>query len=243
MKGTLYLIPGLLGDIPVGRVLPPHIGEVTGMIRYFIVEDTRTARRYLKRIHPSISFSDIVFFELDKHGDESAMAHFIDPAGEGYDIGLLSEAGVPAVADPGSALVRIAHERGIRVVPLAGPSSILLALMASGMNGQNFAFNGYLPIHRKERIQAIRELEQRAGRENQTQIIIETPYRNQALLDDLVNTCNPSTLVCVATDITLGDEFISTRTAGKWKKDMPDIDKRPTVFLIWQIPARKRRPG
>jgi 16S rRNA (cytidine1402-2'-O)-methyltransferase len=234
MKGTLYLIPGLLGDTAPGRVLPPLVKETVGRLTHFIVEDTRTARRFLKKLDPDIQINVLTFYEIDKHAGEVSLLSSLRVLEEGIDMGLLSEAGMPAVADPGALLVREAHRRGIRVVPLVGPSSLLLALMASGMNGQRFNFHGYLPIRHQQRIQAIRQLENLSAKEDQTQIVMETPYRNASLLADFLSICQPSTLLCIAADITLPTEDIYTATIEEWRRKVPDINKRPAVFCLYR---------
>jgi len=229
---NLYLIPTTLGETPVEKVLPAEITSVVRSLRYFVVENTRTARRHLKKMVPEIVIDDLDFKELNEHSQKMGLELLLDPIRQGFDIGILSEAGCPGVADPGADLVKIAHEKGIRVVPLVGPSSILLSLMASGMNGQNFAFIGYLPIKPVERYAAIRDVERHSAKEKQTQIFIEAPYRNTKLLEDLLASCNEHTRLCVAVDLTLDSEFVVTKTIGNWKKSIPDINKRPAIFLL-----------
>lgn len=229
---NLYLIPTTLGETPVEKVLPAEITSVVRSLRYFVVENTRTARRHLKKIVPEIVIDDLDFKELNEHSQKMGLELLLDPIKQGFDIGILSEAGCPGVADPGADLVKIAHEKGIRVVPLVGPSSILLSLMASGMNGQNFAFIGYLPIKPVERYAAIRDVERYSAKERQTQIFIEAPYRNTKLLEDLLATCNEHTRLCIAVDLTLDSEFVVTKTIANWKKSIPDINKRPAIFLL-----------
>jgi len=232
MKGVLYLVPNTLGNPDTSLTIPDSIkGRVSG-ISLFIVENLRNARRYLKSLNREINIDALTFFELNEHTAAEEIPSFLDQVSKGLDAAIISEAGVPGVADPGAEVVRVAHERGIRVVPLTGPSSILLALMASGLNGQSFCFHGYLPIKRPERIKKLRELEQVAIRKGQTQMFIEAPYRNDALLTDILDTCQPSMRLCFAADITLDTEFIYTLTAGEWKKKKPALHKRPVLFLL-----------
>jgi len=231
----LYLIPTTLGDTSIERVLPPDLTPIISSISVFIVENIRTARRFLKKVNPAIIIDDLTFFELNQHTDKKEISRFLEPIKEGQDIGIISEAGCPGVADPGADVVKIAHTRNIRVVPLVGPSSILLALMASGMSGQNFAFNGYLPIKNPEKSQQIKMLEKRMQTEGQTQIFIEAPYRNAQLLDELLRNCDPQTLLCIAADITLDSEFILTKPVSYWKTNIPDIQKRPAIFMIGRV--------
>jgi 16S rRNA (cytidine1402-2'-O)-methyltransferase len=234
MKGTLYLIPSTLGESSPAGVLPEIIPETAEKLIHFIVEDIRTARRFLKKIRPGINIDSLSFQILNEHTPPGEIPLLLAPLLEGYNVGLLSEAGLPCVADPGSALVSYAHENGIKVVPLTGPSSIFLALMASGFNGQNFAFWGYLPIDRKERIAKIKELEAAAYQKDQTQIFIETPYRNLHMMEALIESCRPETRICIAYDLTLPGETIQTLTAKQWKVNKrPDFQKKPAVFLIY----------
>ncbi|MCL4481548.1 MAG: SAM-dependent methyltransferase [Bacteroidetes bacterium] len=229
---NLYLIPTTLGETAVEKVLPAEIMLVVRSLRYFVVENTRTARRHLKKIAPEIIIDDLDFKELNEHTQQVGLELLLEPIRKGFDMGILSEAGCPGVADPGADLVKIAHEKGIRVVPLVGPSSILLSLMASGMNGQNFAFIGYLPVKPLERSNAIRDIERNSGRDKQTQIFIEAPYRNIKLLTDLLSVCSAHTRLCIAVDLTLDSEFVVTKTIAEWKKALPDINKRPAIFLL-----------
>jgi 16S rRNA (cytidine1402-2'-O)-methyltransferase len=232
MKGTLYLVPNTLGNPDTSLTIPESIkGRVSGM-NVFIVEDLRNARRYLKSLNREIHIDSLTFFELNEHTSAEEIPAFLDPVEKGMDAAIISEAGVPGVADPGAAVVRVAHEKGIRVVPLTGPSSLLLALMASGLNGQSFCFHGYLPVKRPERIKKIREIEQVAIRRGETQLFIEAPYRNDALLADILETCHPKTLLCIAADITLETEFIFTKATGDWKNKKPALHKRPVLFLL-----------
>ena len=229
---SLYLIPNLLSDTPWQGVLPQPISEIVSNLRFFIVEDVRNARRFLKKIDTSINIDELAFFELSKFTTEQQKVEYMKPLTEGSDIGLLSEAGCPGVADPGADMVKLAHQRNYRVIPLVGPSSILLALMASGLNGQQFAFHGYIPVKQPERISKIQQLEKQAYSLKQTQIFIETPYRNNPLIHDLLKSCQPSTLLCIAADLTSENEFIRTRSISDWKNQVPDLDKRPAIFLL-----------
>ena len=234
MPGILYLIPNTLGENDPNDVLPQKVMETAKAIRHFIVEDVRTARRFLRKIDRTFPIDDSVFFELNQHTDRSKIDPYIKPLLEGKDMGVISEAGCPAVADPGADIVALAHRIGIRVVPLVGPSSILLAQMASGFNGQSFAFVGYLPIENGERQKRLRKLEHRAKEENQTQLFIETPYRNTKLFEELLATLKGDTKICIACDITLDSEYIETRTVSEWKQKKPqDLNKRPTIFGIF----------
>jgi 16S rRNA (cytidine1402-2'-O)-methyltransferase len=235
MKGKLYLIPSTLGDVPSSGSLPEINLRIIEKLRYFVVEDVRTARRFLKKILPAINIDGLSFQILDEHTKPDNVSSFLEPALEGKDMGLLSEAGLPCIADPGALLVSLAHENGVKIVPLTGPSSVFLALMASGFNGQNFAFSGYLPIDKKEKAAKIRELEALAYQQDQTQIFIETPYRNQQMMEALVETCRLQTRICIAVNLTMPDEMILTRTAGQWKMTKwPDIQKKPAVFLLYR---------
>ena len=234
-KGTLYLLPSPLGETGIHKAIPAYNIEVISRLKCFIVEEIRTARRFLKKACPQINIDELTFIVNNEHSKEADHQLCIEPLLNDQDTGLLSEAGIPCVADPGAGVVKVARENGIRVIPLAGASSILLALMASGFNGQNFAFHGYLPVDRKERIRKIKEIERAAYSSDQTQIFIETPYRNIQLLDALKMTCLDQTLLCIATDLTLETEQIDVRPVGRWKKgNPPDIHKRPAVFLIYR---------
>ena len=231
----LFLIPTTLGDTSIERVLPPDLTLLISSIPVFIVENIRTARRFLKKVNPAIVIDNLTFFELNQHTDKKEISRFLEPNKKDQDIGIISEAGCPAVADPGADVVKIAHSKNIQVVPLVGPSSILLALMASGMSGQNFAFNGYLPIKNPEKAQQIKMLEKRMQTEGQTQIFIEAPYRNAQLLNDLLLNCDPQTMLCIAADITLDSEFIRSKPISWWKSHIPDIQKRPAIFMIGRV--------
>jgi 16S rRNA (cytidine1402-2'-O)-methyltransferase len=232
MTGKLYLIPSLLGDSSPEDVLPKSVFSVIERLENYIVEDVRTARRFLKKAGSPVKIDDITFFELNKHTPDDDLEGFLAPASAGSDMGMLSEAGVPCIADPGSKITALAHRSGIRVVPLAGPSSVILALMASGLNGQSFSFHGYLPVGRNDRVQAIKRLERDSISRMQSQIFMETPYRNSAMIDDLIRVCHPATFLSIACDITLDSEFISTRQIHEWARKKPDIQKRPAIFII-----------
>ncbi len=228
----LILVPNVLSEGDWQQVLPAGIFSVISDTKYFIVENIRTARRFMKQVNRDVNIDDCTFFELNKHTSASDIPTYLNPIENGFDVAVISEAGCPGVADPGADVVKIAHQKGIKVVPLVGPSSILLALMASGLNGQNFAFKGYLPVKQNERTRAISELEKKAKNEHQTQIFIETPYRNNQLIEDVLKTCAPQTLFCIAVDITGENEFISTKTIQQWKKQIPDLHKIPAIFLL-----------
>jgi 16S rRNA (cytidine1402-2'-O)-methyltransferase len=230
--GKLYLIPTTLGDNEPLEVLPITVKETIENLDTFIVENEKTARRFIKKIAPEKSQPSLKIFLLNKFTDVVELPSFLNPCLNGKHIGLLSEAGCPGIADPGADIVKIAHEKNITVVPLVGPSSILLALMSSGMNGQSFAFNGYLPIDKGERKNEIKRLERLSFEHNQSQIFIETPYRNNKMLEDLAGILENNTAICVACDITLETEFIKTQTANQWKKNKVDLHKRPTIFII-----------
>lgn len=232
MKGKLYLIPTTLGDTEPLEVMPISVKKVIEHLDFFIVENEKSARRFIKKITPTKSQPSLELLLLDKYSNDIEIQNYLNACDKGESVGLLSEAGVPAVADPGASIVKLAHEKGIQVVPLVGPSSILMAMMGSGMNGQNFAFNGYLPIDKSDRKRAIKELEKISRDKNQSQIFIETPYRNEKMLDDLRATLSPDTRVCVACDITLPSEYIKTFTVKEWKNIKTDLHKRPTIFIV-----------
>jgi 16S rRNA (cytidine1402-2'-O)-methyltransferase len=231
-KGILYLIPNTLGEIAVELAIPGNVKNIVNSINDYIVEDEKTARRHLKKLGITKSLSEIVLYTLNEHTDINNIHSYLDPLIEGRNMGIISDAGCPAIADPGAAIVAIAHQKSIKVVPLVGPSSILLALIASGFNGQSFQFQGYLPKERNDRIKKIKELEKTAQQKNQTQLFIEAPYRNQHLFEDIIANCGNTTKLCIACDITLPTELIKTKTIGEWKRQIPDINKRPCVFLI-----------
>ena len=234
MQAALYLIPVTLGDTEIDRVLPNHNRTIIAGISHYVVENIRSARRFLRRSNPDIVIDDLTFYTLDEHTRPEEIASFLAPLREGKPMGVISEAGCPAIADPGADLVAIAQRENLPVVPLVGPSSILMSLMASGFNGQSFAFNGYLPVEPADRTRKIKQLEQRAYSEDQTQIFIETPYRNHKMIEELVRTCRPTTRLCVACDISCEGEEIHTRTIAQWKKAKYDIQKRPAIFLIYK---------
>lgn len=233
-KPALYLIPTLLGDTPVSKVIPPYNIEVASRLKYFIVENTRSARRFLKRCDPNIDIDGLTFFELNKLTDPHQIASFLKPLAAGESMGVLSEAGCPAVADPGADVVSIAQREGYKVVPLVGPSSLLMALMGSGFNGQSFAFHGYLPIDPGERAKKLKRLEALAYSDDQTQLFIETPYRNQKLAEEILRQCKPKTRLCIAMNLSLPDAYLVTRTVQAWKGKLPDMHKKPAVFLIYK---------
>lgn len=228
----LYLLPNLLSESPWQNVLPSYNAEVINQIRHFIVEDIRNARRFLKKVNRETDIDSLTFMELNKHTPEMQKNGYLDYIQQGFDVGIISEAGCPGVADPGAEMVKIAYRRGMTVVPLVGPSSILLALMASGMNGQSFAFTGYLPVKKPDRLKRIQQLERQAVQQKQSQIFMETPYRNNHLLNDLLATCQPGTSLCIAADITSESEMIRTRTISDWKKQKPDLEKKPVIFIL-----------
>mgnify|MGYP001041343253 FL=1 len=230
--GTLYLIPSLLGDTDPDQVLPAGTIERMRTIDHFIVEQVRTARRLLSKINTLKPIDKIQFFELNKHASIKEIQTFIEPIYDGKDVGLMSEAGTPCIADPGAVIVEMAHEAGIRVIPLSGPNSIIMALMASGLNGQSFAFHGYLPIHNAAREKAIKHIQSLSIQLHQTQIFIETPFRNNQLFAALIRVCKPGMYLCIATNISLINEKIITRTIEEWKKYKPDLHKKPSVFLL-----------
>lgn len=232
MKGKLYLIPTTLGETEPLEVMPYSVKKVIEEIDFYIVENEKSARRFIKKITPKKSQPDLQIMLLDKYAEELETRTYLNACDEGIHVGLLSEAGVPAVADPGATIVKLAHEKGVQVVPLVGPSSILMALMASGMNGQNFAFNGYLPIDKADRKKAIKELERLSKDKDQSQIFIETPYRNEKMFSDLKAALTPNTRLCIAVDITLPSEYIKTYTVKDWKYQQPDLHKRPAIFII-----------
>ena len=230
--GKLYLIPVTLGEVDAADVLPHTVKRAVGFIDHYIVENEKTARRSIKSILPEKIQASLHLSTLNKHTDVADHLKMLQPCLNGLHMGLMSEAGCPGIADPGAAIVKLAHEKGIQVVPLVGPSSILLAMMASGMNGQSFTFQGYLPIDKGERKSALKNLEKLSSDKNQSQLFIETPYRNNKMLEDLMQALQPSTHLCVAADITLPSEFIKTQRIVDWKKTKIDLDKRPAIFII-----------
>lgn len=231
-NGILYLIPVTLGDLNVQAVLPQAVFEIVPAITHYIVENEKTARKFLKAIYPQVVQDKLVFCEINKYTNTIDIPSFLDPCIAGHNIGLMSEAGVPGVADPGAEVIGVAHKKGITVKPLVGPSSILMAVMASGLNGQNFAFNGYLPLENAERRKRIKELELRSEREQQSQLFIETPYRNDKLFEEFINNLQPDTLLSISCDITLETEFIKTMPVQLWKKQVPSLHKRPAIFMF-----------
>jgi len=232
MKGIVYMIPLPLGENDPIEVIPATVYKVINDIDTYIVENIRTARRYLRKINIQKPIDSLRFLELNEHTQATDIVGYLDDCVAGRHVGVMSEAGCPGVADPGSAIARMAHQKGIRVIPMVGPSSILLSLMASGFNGQSFAFNGYLPVKSPERSSKLKALELKAGKEHQTQIFIEAPYRNNQMVQDILTHCNPSTLLCIACDISLETEFIKTLSVGSWKSQVPELHKKPVIFLL-----------
>lgn len=231
--GRLYLIPVPLGQSPLATVLPEPVLVCARQLAYFVAENAKTARVFLKALPATLPLPQIEIHELNEHTPASALPRLLAPALAGHDLGLISEAGCPAVADPGAALVALAHQQGVPVIPMVGPSSLLLALMASGLSGQAFAFHGYLPSETLARERRLHALEKESRQQQRTQIFIETPYRNSQMLASMVNCCAPNTRLCVATDLTLADEQIATRTVAEWRRQtLPEISRRPTVFLL-----------
>lgn len=231
--GKLYLLPVPLGDdADPTEVLPVTVARSIEFIDHYIVENEKTARRFIKAIVPTKKQPDLKLFILNKHTLTSEHKNFVQPCMEGKNVGLMSEAGCPGIADPGAAIVKLAHEKGIQVVPLVGPSSILLAMMASGMNGQSFAFNGYLPIEKSDKKGTLRNFEKLSQEKGQSQLFIETPFRNNKMLDDILNMLQPSTHLCIAADITLPTEYIRTKTVAQWKKETIDLHNRPCIFIV-----------
>ncbi|MBN2667699.1 MAG: SAM-dependent methyltransferase [Bacteroidales bacterium] len=231
-KGKIYLIPSFLGESQANHVFPDFNREVILATNHFLVENLRTARRFLKAVESSINIDELHFEILDKNTDEQIFSKYLTPVENGENIGIISEAGCPGIADPGANLVALAHQKSIEVVPLIGPSSILLAQMASGMNGQSFAFNGYLPIKGNATANALQQLERRSAQEKQSQIFIEAPYRNMQIMELMLKTLSPSTLLCIAADITGPQQFIKTKSVKAWKGQLPSIHKVPAIFII-----------
>lgn len=235
MEAALYLIPVTLGDTPLERVLPSYNRTVVLGIRHFIVEEVRTARRFLKQVERSIDIDALTFYPMGKHADAALFARYLEPLRRGEPVGVISEAGCPAVADPGADVVDVAQREGLKVVPLVGPSSILLAVMASGFNGQSFAFHGYLPIDPAARTKALKRLESLAISENQTQLFIETPYRNARMVADIMRACRPQTRLCVAAGLTTPQEYVRTLTVKQWRETkMPELAKVPAIFVLYK---------
>lgn len=231
-KGTIYLIPNSLGNRELSVVLPPLIGEVINQLDHFIVENEKNARRFLKAAGIEKPISELHFFPMGKHSDPTEFPSFVKIGESGTSMGVISDAGCPGVADPGAEIVALAHRAGIRVVPLTGPSSILLALMASGFSGQGFTFHGYLPIDKKERVRFLKSLEVEVKKSGQTQIFMDTPFRNEQVFEDLIKNGHPETRLCIAADITLPAEYIKTMTIKDWQKQKPKLHKRPCMFLV-----------
>ena len=234
METALYLLPVTLGDTPIANVLPAYNKEIILGIKHFIVEDVRSARRFLKKVEQSINIDELTFYPLNKHTSHEDIAGYLKPLEEGNSMGVISEAGCPAVADPGADVVAIAQRRNLKVVPLVGPSSIILSVMGSGFNGQSFAFHGYLPIEANDRMKRLKELEQRVYNESETQIFIETPYRNEKMMEDVLRACRPQTKLCIAANITCEGEYIKTKTLKEWKGHFPVLGKVPCIFLIYK---------
>ncbi len=234
LKGKLYLIPVGLGGENPQNLLPSGNSAIIETLDEFVVENIRSARRFLRSTGYKRNFDTVTFHTLDKHTRDLDIPGFLSNLNEGKDLGLLSEAGNPCIADPGNKVVKLAHENNIRVIPLVGPSSILMALIASGFNGQSFTFHGYLPLDKKARQQKIRELQDNVLKWHQTQIFMETPYRNNALIADLLSNCQDSMLLCMASEISMPDEFIKTLSIAQWKKQTPDLHKKPSVFLLYK---------
>ncbi len=232
--GTLFLVPTLLGNTTAEEVLPQGTLDIVRTLRYFVVENVRTARRMLSKMKMPCPIDELTFVELDKHNAKNLdFMTYLGAAVEGNDIGLMSEAGTPCVADPGALVVELAHQAGIRVLPLTGPNAMILALMASGFNGQSFRFHGYLPVKNPDRVNAIKNLERMSLSSNETELFIETPFRNNAMIDDLLKTCRPNTMLCVASNITMPDEKIISKSISDWKTVRYDWNKKPAVFLLY----------
>ena len=232
IKGKIILIPTLLGNTEPQEVLPQAVWEHVAQLKYFAVEELKTARRFLKKLDKDIDINALEFFVLNKHTQDQDIAEMIIPALKGNDIGIMSEAGLPGIADPGARLVELAHQKGVEVKPLSGPSSIFMALMASGLNGQSFAFTGYLPYDERKCRQVLVDLEIRSRKEMQSQAFMETPYRNNKLLELMMKYLQPATRLCIAADITRTNEFIATKTIAGWKNKLPNLHKRPAIFII-----------
>lgn len=235
MKGKLYLIPTTLGDFEtIPQTIPAYNIAVIHKLRYFIVENIRTARRFISKTKHPLPIDDMIFYELGKHNPAEQISGYLNNVSEGTDIGLLSEAGTPCIADPGSIIVKMAHDKGIETVPLVGPNSIILALMGSGFNGQNFCFHGYLPVEKADLSRKIKEMESAIQIKNQTQIFIEAPFRNKQLFKNLLSLCNIGTKMCIAVNLTLPDQQIITKSIGEWKEINIDLHKKPAVFLLYK---------
>jgi len=231
VKGRIYLIPVTLGGDDYASVIPEKTLEITRRLRHFVVEDVRSARRFLRLIDKGFPIDSTVFYELNEHTPAAEVSSFLQPVLNGSDIGLMSEAGLPGIADPGAMLTAIAHRKRITITPLSGPSSIIMALISSGLNGQNFCFNGYLPVKPGERASKLKEIERRAH-EGYAQIFMETPYRNQKMVETILSVCGNETMLCIAADITLSTESIKTMKITEWKKEIPDLKERLVVFVL-----------
>lgn len=237
LTAALYLIPVTLGDTPIMQVLPGYNHDIIVGIKHFIVENIRSARRFLKRVEKSIDIDELTFYELNRHTDRKFISDYLEPLKNGQPVGIISEAGCPAIADPGADVVAIAQQKGLRVVPLVGPSSIIMSVMGSGFNGQSFAFNGYLPVEVPQRVKALKKLENKIYNEDQTQSFIETPYRNAKMIDTILQNLRPQTKLCIAAGITCAEEYIKTKTIEQWKKEkskIPDLSKIPAIFVLYK---------
>jgi 16S rRNA (cytidine1402-2'-O)-methyltransferase len=231
MSGRIYLIPVTLGGNDFLKVIPEKVISITRQLRFFIVEDLRSARRFLRLIDKEFPINDTIFYELNEHTGDSDIAHYLEPAIKGSDMGIMSEAGLPGIADPGAKIIALAHQKKITISPLSGPSSIIMALISSGLNGQNFTFNGYLPVKPEEKSAKIKDLEKKS-REGFAQIFMETPYRNQKMFESLISVCDNNTMLCIASDITLASESIRTMKISEWKKDIPSLNDKLVVFVL-----------
>ena len=235
IEKALYLIPVTLGETEIEKVLPSYNHDIIVQIKHFIIENIRSARRFLKKVEKSIDIDELTFYELNRHTDRKLIGEYLKPLTKGQPVGIISEAGCPAIADPGADVVAIAQGAGYKVIPLVGPSSIILSLMASGFNGQSFAFNGYLPVDGPGRVKALKKLENKIYNEDQTQIFIETPYRNAKMIETVLASLRPNTKLCVAAGITCEEEYIRTKTVAQWKKEkLPDLGKIPCIFLLYK---------
>ena len=235
IESALYLIPVTLGETEIRSVLPDYNHDISVNIKHFIVENIRSARRFLKKVEKSIDIDELTFYELNRHTDRRTIGDYLKPLKAGEPVGIISEAGCPAIADPGADVVAIAQSQNMRVIPLVGPSSIIMSLMASGFNGQSFAFNGYLPVENQGRVKALKKLENKIYNDDQTQLFIETPYRNEKMIQTILSSLKPQTKLCIAAGITCAEEFIYTKTIAQWKKEkLPEIGKVPCIFLLYR---------
>lgn len=232
MKSKIYLLPNTLGDNDPCDVIPQRLFKLINEIDHYIVENEKNARRFLIKSGIKKPIDDLHFFLLNKHTDKNQLQSYLKVVLQGNNAGVISDAGMPGVADPGADLVSLAHKHNIQVVPLVGPSSVFLALMASGMNGQHFTFNGYLPVRSNERVQSLRKLEKRSAEEGSTQIFMETPYRNTQVIESIIKTCRPETMLCIAANLSLPDEYIRTMTIREWRNNLPSLHKKPAMFLL-----------